>query len=115
MNEPHLRSATAAGVVPAVAVDRLKTARREWHGRTYYGQITEGYVRWLGFSGCGKSIFRIARTSAANSLLCTAPKGASEFKELTASLKRCPDTKLEFSSTLQSRHRNRPVIAPVEP
>src|SRR5260370_1238416 len=24
MNEPHLRSATAAGIVPAVAVDRLK-------------------------------------------------------------------------------------------
>src|SRR3981189_2755402 len=49
MNEPHLRSATAVGVIPAVAVDRLKTARREWHERTYYGQITEVYVRWLGF------------------------------------------------------------------
>jgi hypothetical protein len=33
-------------------------------------------------------------------LLCPAPKGASEFKELTASLKRCPDTKLEFFSKL---------------
>jgi hypothetical protein len=30
----------------------------------------------------------------------TAPKGASQFKELTASLKRCPDTKLEFFSDL---------------
>src|ERR1700724_4625555 len=46
MNEPHLRSATAAGIVPAVAVDRLKTARREWHVRAYYGQITEGCARW---------------------------------------------------------------------
>src|SRR5882762_8459142 len=73
MNEPHLRSASAAGVVPAVAVDRLKTARREWHGRTYYGQITEGYVRWLGFSGCGKSIFRIARTSAAKQFAVPSP------------------------------------------
>jgi len=33
----------------------------------------------------------------------TAPKGASQFKELTASLKRCPDTKLEFFSNLFSR------------
>src|ERR1019366_2577110 len=33
----------------------------------------------------------------------TAPKGASHFKELAASLKRCPDTKLEFFSTLLSR------------
>src|ERR1700675_576540 len=33
-------------------------------------------------------------------LLCPAPKGASEFKELTASLKRRPDTKLEFFSKL---------------
>jgi hypothetical protein len=30
----------------------------------------------------------------------TAPKGASQFKELAASLKRCPDTKLEFFSNL---------------
>jgi len=27
-----------------------------------------------------------------------APKGASELKEFTASLKRSPDTKLEFSA-----------------
>src|SRR5882762_6295927 len=50
MNEPHLRSATAAGIIPAVAVDRLKTARRELHERTYYGQITEGCARWRSFS-----------------------------------------------------------------
>jgi hypothetical protein len=31
-----------------------------------------------------------------------APKGASEFEALTASLKRCPDTKLEFLSKLFS-------------
>jgi len=30
----------------------------------------------------------------------TAPKGASQFKGFTASLKRCPDTKLEFFSNL---------------
>ena len=30
---------------------------------------------------------------------CPAPKGASDFEELTASLKRCPDTKREFVST----------------
>ena len=29
-----------------------------------------------------------------------APKGASDFVELTESLKRCPDTKREFSSCL---------------
>jgi hypothetical protein len=31
---------------------------------------------------------------------CTAPEGAPQFKELPASLKRCPDTKLEFFSSL---------------
>jgi len=31
---------------------------------------------------------------------CPAPKGAYGFEELTASLKRCPDTKLEFFSKL---------------
>jgi len=41
----------------------------------------------------------------------TAPKGASQFKELTASLKRCPDTKLGFSAIceaapLQSKVKN---------
>jgi hypothetical protein len=30
-------------------------------------------------------------------------KGASDFEELTASLKRCPDTKREFFSKLISR------------
>src|SRR6266852_1238577 len=33
---------------------------------------------------------------------CPAPKGASDFEELTASLKRCPDTKREFFSKLFS-------------
>jgi len=33
---------------------------------------------------------------------CPAPKGASDFEELTASLKRCPDTKREFFSELFS-------------
>jgi len=32
----------------------------------------------------------------------TAPKGASQFKELTASLKRCPDTKLGFSAICEA-------------
>jgi hypothetical protein len=31
---------------------------------------------------------------------CPAPKGAYDFDELTASLKRCPDTKHEFFSKL---------------
>jgi hypothetical protein len=31
-----------------------------------------------------------------------APKGASEFKLLTASLKRCPDTKLSFSANCKA-------------
>jgi hypothetical protein len=57
-------------------------------------------------SSTGIFAMRLARTSAAKQfaeklrLLCPAPKGASEFKELTASLKRCPDTKLEFFSKL---------------
>src|ERR1019366_9841635 len=39
-------------------------------------------------------------------------KGASQFKELTASLKRCPDTKLEFFSNLLSRsNRSDPTEA----
>jgi len=43
----------------------------------------------------------------------SAPKGASEFKRLVASLKRYPDTKLEFFSTLFSREDSpMPVISP---
>jgi hypothetical protein len=34
---------------------------------------------------------------------CPAPKGASDFEELTASLKRYPDTKPEFFSSLQKK------------
>jgi hypothetical protein len=60
MNEPHLRSATAVGVVPAVVVDRLK--RQEENGTK--GRITDRLPKGVSVgsacSGCGKSIFRVA-------------------------------------------------------
>jgi hypothetical protein len=39
-------------------------------------------------------------TLTALDLLCPAPKGASDFEELAASLKRCPDTNPEFFGKL---------------
>jgi hypothetical protein len=42
-----------------------------------------------------RSVFVRLNSSLKNSAF-DAPKGAPQFKELTASLKRCPDTKLEF-------------------
>jgi len=63
------------------------------------------------YTGCGKSILRVAVVpQRLNSLLknpvfdVQSLKGLSDFEELTASLKRCPDTKREFFSKLQSRH-----------
>jgi len=35
----------------------------------------------------------------------SSPKGAADFKKITASLKRCPETKHEFFSKLYSRLR----------
>src|ERR1700674_652869 len=42
----------------------------------------------------------------------SAPKGASDFEELTASLKRCPDTKREFfQQTVQPQSKNAVIAA----
>jgi hypothetical protein len=57
-------------------------------------------------SVCGKFCLGKKLTSAAKQFAekrgsCdAAPKGAFEFQELTASVKRCPDTNLEFFSIL---------------
>jgi hypothetical protein len=50
----------------------------------------------------GELLARTARihTLTALDLLYPAPKGASDFEELAASLKRCPDTNPEFFSKL---------------
>ena len=42
MNKPHLSSAAAAGVGPAVAVDGLQTAKQELHEGTYYDRLPKG-------------------------------------------------------------------------
>ena len=53
-------------------------------------------------SFAGTRVVTSAAEESAEKLVfrCPAPKGASDFEELTASLKRCPDTKREFVSTL---------------
>jgi len=60
-------------------------------------------VRVRSYQGMPSGMLQaLRRESALNSLLTgpgfryPAPKGASDFEELTASLKRCPDTKREF-------------------
>src|SRR5208282_747237 len=50
--------------------------------------------------GCGRTFSGGSVAAAAKQIRRTAPKGAPQFKELTASLKRCPDTKLEFFRNL---------------
>jgi hypothetical protein len=64
-----------------------------------------------------EAISRLQRPSAAKfaekvDLGGTAPKGAFDFEQLTASLKRCPDTKPSFSA-LTARLKPRPFKAVV--
>ena len=52
----------------------------------------------------GEAVYRMMQALAEKlGSRCPAPKGASDFEELAASLKRCPDTKREFFSALFSR------------
>ena len=81
-----------------------------WEGKNYADQARISYFARLR-GGCGGGWFGSWGTVLGSqfsvkpgplaSLLKTQPlKGASEFGELTASLKRCPDTKREFFSNL---------------
>jgi hypothetical protein len=62
-------------------------------------------VSWIGKNHWRKLVVFAAIPSAAKQLAekvdirCPAPKGASDFEELTVSLKRYPDTKPSFSAT----------------
>jgi hypothetical protein len=60
----------------------------------------------------GTCDFTIAKQSAEKvESQCPAPKGASDFKQLAVSLKRCPDTKREFFSNCKARKEKKGIIA----
>ncbi|HLM79869.1 MAG TPA: hypothetical protein VK302_04470 [Terriglobales bacterium] len=61
-----------------------------------YSVFTIGVSRAIGSPSGAKEI------AEKPGFRCTAPKGASQFKELATLLKRCPDTKLEFFSNLKA-------------
>jgi len=60
-----------------------------------------------------QQLVEAGRAREAVDFIAGSQRMASDSEELTASLKRCPDTKREFSSRLESRTQNNSVIAAV--